>query len=261
MKKLLVTPLAILLLAACAATTPSASGSPGATASGVAAATASASASAGAAAKYVKLQVVVPESNARAGVDGVGWTVDVIAKGNGPALDRVKPAFMQGGGTGRHQSFPGLIVLLRPVSGGQTASANVNLARMFQIVGLPNTLGATAGLSSVDTTASPVASASPAGTAARAATDNSTAQATWFVQQNTWGSDIDVELTVFVVEGDAPDVVADRTALRIVSDEITVRFHINAASAPGSARPSGSASPTASGSPSSRPSASASSSP
>jgi hypothetical protein len=175
----------------------------------------------------------------------------------------VKPAFMQGGGAGRHQSFPGLVVLLRPVSGGPAASANANLARMFQIVGLPNTLGATAGISSVNTTASPAASASPAGTAAGATTDNNTAQATWFVQQNTWGSDIDVDLTVFVVEGNAPDVVADRTALRIVSDEITVRFHINAATATGSARPSGSASPPASGSPSGtpRPSASPSSSP
>jgi hypothetical protein len=178
-------------------------------------------------------------------------------------------------------AFPGLVVLLKPVSSGATSNTNAsqNLAKLFQIIGLPNTNGGTAGISSVGTSssASPAAtsgtgttgatgaSASPTGTAATRSTtslDNETCEATWFVQQNQWGNDVDVELTVFVVDGDAPDTVSDRSSLKIVSNEVTVRFHINGGGTPsGTARPSGSASPAASPSGTARPSASATSTP
>lgn len=262
-------------------TTASPSSSALPSASARATGSAAASASAGASAKYIELQVIAPESNARAGIDGVGWTVDVIAKGSGPAMDAIKPAFTQGGSPGKNTAFPGLVVLLKSTSaGGQAGSADQNLAKLFQMIGLPNTNAGIAGISSVNTSsASPAAtststtgttgatgaSATPAGTAATRSTtsaDNQTAEATWFVQQTLWGSDVDVELTVFVVEGDAPDRVTDRSSLRIVSNEVTVRFHINGGgTTTGTAKPSGSAAPSASPSGSARPSASPTSTP
>lgn len=242
-----------------------------------------ASASAGASAKEITLQVTVPEENAKAGTNGTGWTVDVIAKGSGPNMDKIKPAFRTTTNSGKNTAFPGLVVLIRPVgSSAQTSSASPqaasqpNLAGLFQIIGLPNMLGSTASISSVNTaTGSPAASATggtgasgaasasarPSGTAATrptTTTDNDTAEATWFVQQSLWGTGVDVEMTVFVVDGDAPDTVTDRSSLKIISNEITVRFHINGdgtASPTGSARPSGSASPASS--PSSSPSGTA----
>ncbi|HEU5287371.1 MAG TPA: hypothetical protein VFV20_03130 [Candidatus Limnocylindria bacterium] len=291
MRKIFIPTLAFALfaLAACnQATTPGSSGSPGASGSAVPRATGSvaASASAGASAKEITLQVTVPEENSKAGVNGTGWTVDVIAKGNGPNMDKVKPAFRATTSSGKNTAFPGLVVLIRPVgSSAQTSTASPsaasqpNLAGLFQIIGLPNMLGSTASISSVNTaTGSPAASATggagatgasgaasasarPSGTAATRSTtttDNDTAEATWFVQQSLWGTDVDVEMTVFVVDGDAPDAVTDRSSLKIISNEITVRFHINGngtASPTGSAAPSGSASPA--GSPSTSPSGTA----
>lgn len=278
MKRLLLPLIAssLTLLVACNQASQN-NASPSASAVGSASATAratgsvAASATATASTKYVDLKVVVPEDNYKAGVDGIGWTVDIVAKGNGPAMDKIKPAFTQATTAGRNPAFPGLVVLLK-TSGSTTTSgnANQNLAKLFQIIGLPNTLGGTANISSV--TASPAAtgstgatgaSASPAGTAATrttTTTDNQTAEATWFVQQNQWGNDVDVELTVFVVDGDAPDTVSDRSSLKIVSNEVTVRFHINGStSAPSgttrpSASPSPSSTPTSSGSPAASPS-------
>ena len=287
MKKLLLTVLAfplVLLIACTPVTTPSASGSASATTSAVAApsGSAGASASAGTSAKYVKLQVVVPEPDARAGIDGNGWSVDVIAKGTGPAMERIKPAFTTTNSTGRNPAFPGLVIMLKTLSqSGQATNPNTNLARLFQMVSLPNTNGGgTASISSVTSAsatpsangssgASGASSASPAGSATTStrttASDNGTAEATWLVQQVLWGVDVDVELTAFVVDGDAPDTVSDKSQLKIVSDEITVRFHINGTAqpsgskAPSSASPSGA--PAASPSGSARPSASPSSTP
>jgi hypothetical protein len=259
------------LLAACTAATPSASGSPTAAGSAAAATSTAAASASAASGKYVDLQVVVPEPNARASIDGTGWTVDIIAKGNGPALDKVRPTLQSSSSAGRHPSFPGLVVMLKSSgAGGQAGNPNQNLARFFQIIGLPNAIPGTAGISSVTTAPSPSASAaasgSPATTATRTTADNQTAEATWFVQQVLWGVDVDVDLTAFVVDGDAPDVVSDRSALRIVSNEVTVRFHINGPSQPaGSPKPSGSASPSTAPSTapsgSARPSASPSSTP
>lgn len=280
MKRYIVPILAFSVLAFVAcnqATNTTSSSSPYATgssaasprASGSVAASAPASASASASTKYIDLQVTVPQPNMNAGIDGMGWTVDVIAKGNGPAMDKIKPAFQSSTSTGHNVSFPGLVVLLKPASGGSGASganANTNLAKLFQVIGLPNTIASGAGISSVGTNASSspatsasagTASASPAGSAATrtTATDTDTAEATWFVQQATWGKDVDVELTVFVVDGDAPDTLSDTSNLKIVSNEVTVRFHINGGTngPSGSARPSGSAAPSGSTAPSTAP--------
>jgi hypothetical protein len=190
---------------------------------------------------------------------------------------------IRGGGTpGMHPDFPGLVILLKSSAPSQSLNANANLAGLFQIIGLPNTLGPAAGISSVGTSASASpastgatgasgasASPSPAGTAATtttSSTDNQTAEGTWFVDQSLWGNDVDVELTAFVVDGDAPATVNDRSSLKIVSNEVTVRFHINGgATAPsGTAKPSASASPAspaASPSGTAKPSASPSSTP
>lgn len=279
----------VLALAACnqatnttATSSPLSSGSAAASPRATGSVAASASASAGTSAnKYIDLQVTVPQPNMNAGVDGMGWTVDVIAKGNGPAMDKVKPAFQASSATatGKNTNFPGLVVLLKSssgTSGASGANANANLAKLFQIIGLPNTL-TSASISSVGTSASSSpaasastnASASPAGSAATRTTavDTETAEATWFVQSAMFGKDVDVELTVFIVDGDAPDTVNSTSDLKIVSNEVTVKFHINGGSSggttpTGTARPSGSAAPSGSTAPgSASPSPSASSTP
>ena len=259
------------------------SGSPLATSSSAASPRASgsvaASASAGNAAKQIDLKVIVPEDRANAGVEGMGWTVDVIAKGSGPAMDRIKPAFRMSTTSGKNSAFPGLVVLIKPLgasstttnaSGSPAPSALPNLAGLFQIIGLPNTLGGAAGISSISTSASstPQASGSAPATAATRSTtttDNETAEGTWFVLQSMWGTNIDVELTALVVDGDAPDTVTDVAQLKAVSNIVTVQFHINGSGvAPSSTvrpTPSGSAAPSTAPSGSARPSPSASSTP
>ncbi|HEY6958592.1 MAG TPA: hypothetical protein VI814_07205 [Candidatus Limnocylindria bacterium] len=293
MKRFLVPLLAfpIIALVACnqaannnASSSPYASGSAAASAraTGSVAASAQASASASGSTKYITLDVPVPQSGMNAGVDGKGWTVDIVAKGNGPAMDKVKPAFQTTSttATGRNTNFPGLVVIVKESSGSSGSSPN--LAKLFQMIGLPNTLQG-AGISSVGTSASgsPAASASAnasasssaapsaAGSAATSskAVDQGTAEATWFVQQSMWGSDADVELDAFVVDGDAPDSISSDTSnLKIVSNIVTVHFHINGggkgSSPSGSASPSTSASPSGSSAPgSASPSPSASSTP
>ena len=288
MKRSLIPLLAFSLIAlvACnkaannASSSPYASGSAAASAraTGSVAASAQASASASGTTKYITLDVPVPQSGMNAGVDGKGWIVDIVAKGNGPAMDKVKPAFQTTSttATGRNTNFPGLVVIVKESSGSSGSSPN--LAKLFQMIGLPNTLQG-AGISSVGTSASasPSASAyasasaapSAAGSAATSskAVDQETAAATWFVQQSMFGSDADVELDVFVVDGDAPDSISSDTSdLKIVSNIVTVHFHINGGgkgSGPsGSASPSTSAAPSGSSAPgSASPSPSASSTP
>ena len=259
------------------------SGSPLASSSSAASPRASgsvaASASAGNAAKQIDLKIIVPEDKANAGVEGMGWTVDLIAKGNGPAMDRIKPAFRMSTTSGKNAAFPGLVVIVKPLgasstttnaSGSPVPSALPNLAGLFQIIGLPNTLGGAAGISSINTSASstPQPSGSAAATAATrstTATDNETAEATWFVLQSMWGTNLDVELTALVVDGDAPDTVTDIGQLKAVSNVVTVQFHINGSGvAPSSTvrpSPSGPTAPSAAPSGSARPSPSASSTP
>ena len=259
------------VLTACNQPTTTASASPSATVIVTASARASGSATASprTSATQIELEVVVPESGTKAGINGIGWTVDVIARGAGPALDKVKPGIRGGGTTGRHPNFPGLIILLKSTSqGGQAGNPNVNLAGLFQIIGLPNTFGPLAGISSVGaspsaTPASVGASGATVATRSTSSTDSQTAEATWFVDQTLWGTDIDVELTAFVVDGDAPDTVSDRSSLKIVSNEVIVRFHINGGGIVpfGSLKPTGSTAPTAGPSGSARPSGSPSSTP
>ena len=274
MKRFLFAPLAIplLLLAAC---TPSqnaaSSGSPSArpalaSGSAAASASASASASAGAATKYVELNIPVPEQNAKAGLNGMGWSVDVIAKGNGPAMDAIKPAFgATATAAGRNPAFPGLVVMLSTTPNGQGfQGAKQNLAKLFQLIALDNTnpqvaRSSTSASSAPSSTPSASgsgavlgASASPQASAATSGTttaDTTTAEATWFVQSASFGNDVDAELTVFVVEGDAPDQVSDQSSLKIVSNQLTVRFHINGGGAGGTSStsaPRASTSPAAS---------------
>jgi hypothetical protein len=224
------------VLAACtqAATganpTLSPTSSPEPTPSARASASAATTARASASTKPIDLQVVVPEKDANAGIDGISWTVDIIAKGTSPALEKIKPGIRGGGSTGRNPNFPGLVVMLKPASqGGALVNPSTNLAGLFQIIGLPNTLGPIAGVSSVN--AIPSTSKASAATSTSSA-DGQTAEATWFVQHAMWGSDVDVELTAFVVDGDAPDTVSDRSSLKIVSNEVTVSFHINGGATP-----------------------------
>ncbi|TME36801.1 MAG: hypothetical protein E6I57_13245 [Chloroflexi bacterium] len=180
----------------------------------------------------IELEVVVPESGTKAGINGIGWTVDVIARGAGPALDKVKPGIRGGGTTGRHPNWP--------------------LAGISSVGASPTATAASVG-----------ASGASVATRSTSSIDSQTAEATWFVDQTLWGTDIDVELTAFVVDGDAPDTVSDRNALKIVSNEVTVRFHINGGGIMpfGSLKPTGSTVPSASPSGSARPSGSPTSTP
>jgi hypothetical protein len=228
--------------------------------------------------------VTVPEPNSKAGVQGMGWSVDVIAKGKGPAMDKVVPAFQaQATSGGRNPAFPGLVVLLSTTTNTQgLVGKNQNLAKLFQIIALDNTNTEIARSStSASPSAAASASASPSGSGAvlgasaspRASSattttttaDTTTVHAAWFVQFAAFGSDVDADLRVFVVDGEAPDTISDQQQLNIVSNEVTVHFHINGGARGGAATaaPSASASASAgaSASPSASPSASASPSP
>jgi len=167
-------------------------------------------------------------------------------------MDRIKPTFRMATNAGKNTAFPSLVVIIRPVgvastattanpSGSPITSAVPNLAGLFQIIGLPNTIGGIASISSVSTSATP---APTVATRSTSTMEGDTVEATWFVQQSLWGTNVDVELTAFIVDGDAPDTITDMSQLKIVSNEVTVRFHIN-----GSGRPA----PTPSASPSSNP--------
>lgn len=274
------------LLAACTQTaTPS--GSPSAAATGAA------SPSAGAPSKPVELRVIVPASGARVGEKGVGWSVDVLARANdGSVLGDFRPGLVTTPRVGHSANFPGLVVLLSSAtSTGQTtasaspsaaASASASAARSASALpaasgspaagGAPNLAGlfqlfaitdAQAANAAARASATPSASASATASAARAPSVSSgprEVEATWLVNDARFGADVDVELTVFVVEGNAPDAVGDRSSLRIVSNEVTVRFHINNG-ASGGASPAPSASATAAATASASGSASASPSP
>lgn len=202
--------------------------------------------------------------------------VTVLAKGHGPAMDQVQPALNFVNGVGMNQAFPGLVVLIKTTGGSATQTKidpGQNLAKLFQMIGLPDTgggpvsvaatSGGTTGGGTTGATGSTGASGATTGSASGTtgasssrSADDRTVNATYYAQNARFGTDVDVELTVFVVEGNAPDTVSDRSSLRIVSNEVTVRFHINgsgqasttggAASSTPAASPSGAASPTAS---------------
>ena len=262
--------------------------------SGSPSASGSAAASASGAGKPVNLRVVVPTDGARAGIKGAGWSVDVLAKANdGSVLGDFRPGLSTTPRIGHSVNFPGLVVLLSSATAaGQTrasaspsasasasaaASASApppsattvagggapNLAGLFQLFAITDQPGENAAArasASATPSASPSASATASQAAARGtvSTGPREVEATWVVTDARFGADIDVELTAFVVEGTAPDTVADRSSLRIISNEVTVRFHINDGAGAGGATPapSGSASPPAS--PSASPSGSAS---
>ena len=255
-------------------------GSPSASARASGSAAASAAGSAGAVSKYVQLQIVSPEDGDRAGIDGKDWMVTVLATGHGPAMDQVQPALNFVNGVGMNQAFPGLVVLIKTTGGSATQTKidpDQNLAKLFQMIGLPNagggpvsvagtsggatgggtTAGTTGASGRTGTSGATTGSASgTTGASSSRSADDRTVNATYYAQNARFGTDVDVEMTVFVVEGNAPDTVSDRSSLRIVSNEVTVRFHIDgsgqasttggSASSTPAASPSGAASPTAS---------------
>ena len=296
MKRLLFVPLATLMLMAAAcnnsATNPTSSGSlpaasagasasaaigsPSASARASGSAAASAAGSAGTVSKYVELQIASPEDGAQAGADGQGWMVTVLAKGHGPAMDQVQPAINFVNGVGTNPAFPGLVVLVT-TTGGSGSQTKIdpaqNLAKLFQMIGLQNTGGGPVSVSGTSggttgggatgatgsTGAGGATTGSASGTTGASSSqsgDERTVNATYYAQNARFGTDVDVEITAFVVEGKAPDTVSDRSSLRIVSNEVTVKFHINgsgqvsttggSATSTPAASPSGAASPSAS---------------
>jgi hypothetical protein len=149
----------------------------------------------------VDLRVVLPEQGVRVGQGGVGWTVDVIARSSDARLLPARSAFAGGpplARLGRNPNFPGLVALLSttPAEEG-IGGPQQNLAGLFQMV-------AESDLAS-----------------------SRQVQAIWWVSQARFAAEQDVVLTVFVVEGDAPDVVRDRNALKTLSNEIAVHFYVN----------------------------------
>lgn len=149
----------------------------------------------------VELHVVLPEDGVRVGQGGIGWTVDVLAGSSHPHLLPARSAFAAGPPLtrpGRNPNFPGLVVMLSttPEEEG-LEGAQQNLAGLFQIVAQAD------------------------------APSSRQVQAVWWVSQPRYAADQDVVLTVLVVEGDAPDVVRDRGALRPLSNDAEVRFYVN----------------------------------
>jgi hypothetical protein len=275
---------AVALLAACVQTanpTPSPSG------------TQSAGPAATGGAKPVDLRVIVPASGARAGERGAGWSVDVLARASDAnVLGQFRPGLVTSGRVGHSTNFPGLVVLLSTATTGGGAAATAsptrspasgspspttspspaataggaagqpNLAGLFQLFAITDDqTTSTAARATASPTATASASATSAASPART-TGSREVQAAWVVTDARFGIDVDVELIVFVVDGTAPDTVTDRSSLKIVSNEVSVRFHINdggttgASAAPSATASPASASPSASGSPSASPSAS-----
>jgi len=152
----------------------------------------------------IQVTVFSPEPGEVAGIAGAGYIVDLAldaAHGhNDDLVGSVRfiaptdPAF----GPGANLAVPGLVVLLsttKAFSGPQT-----NLANLFQIT-------------TVETVNH----------------DQKEVWSTWLVGKPIAGVDVDSTLKVYVVKGQAPNVVpGDTSNLDIISNVVTVPVHLSA---------------------------------
>ncbi|GAC1445005.1 MAG: hypothetical protein NVSMB52_05060 [Chloroflexota bacterium] len=156
----------------------------------------------------IKLTVVAPGQGDISGVAGANVIVDIAldaAPGHNDQLvgqprfiAPTDPAF----GPGANPAVPGLVVMFsttKAFDGPQT-----NLANLFQLTGIATING-----------------------------NQKEIWTTWLVGKPIAGVDVDTVLTTFVVSGTAPKVVpVDLSTLTILSNVVTVKFHIAGPSVP-----------------------------
>ncbi len=155
----------------------------------------------------VVAKVLSPEEGSVQGIGGRGMVVVLTFTAKDPAM---LPADFRLGGAlpaparavkpGHNPAFPGLVVTLSSTS-ADLGGPSANLANLFQIV-------------------SP--SKQPDGWAR--------VSAVWTNAEASFGSDVDVTLGAFTVEGTAPDTVPQSTAdLKVSSNPAQVTFHLSPA--------------------------------
>ncbi|GAC1522655.1 MAG: hypothetical protein NVS2B16_30590 [Chloroflexota bacterium] len=168
---------------------------------------------AAAAAEPIKVTVFAPGDGDISGVNGADVIVDLAldaAPGhNNELLGQPRfiaptdPAF----GPGPNPAVPGLVVLFSTTKA--FAGPRTNLANLFQLTGIATVNG-----------------------------NQKEVWTTWLVGKPIAGVDVDTVLTTFVVSGTAPTVVpTDLSTLTILSNVITVKFHIAGPGIPLSATP------------------------
>jgi len=146
----------------------------------------------------VTAQAFSPEEGSTQGVNGTGIVVSLAFRSSDASLLKAKVKATSGARPGTNTSFPGLVVTLSstaPSLGG----AQANLADLFQVGVAQRSDGTTEVL------------------------------ATWVSAKPLFGLDVDSTLEAFVLRGDAPAAVpTDRSSLDVVSNVLTVRFHVSA---------------------------------
>lgn len=155
----------------------------------------------------VVAEVLSPEKGSVQGTGGRGMVVVLTFTAKDPA---VLPADFRLGGAlpaparavepGHNPAFPGLVVTLSTTS-ADLGGPSANLANLFQIV-------------------------SPS----KQSDGWSQVSAVWTNAEASFGSDVDVTLDAFTVEGTAPDTVPQSTAdLKVSSNPAQVTFHLSPA--------------------------------
>ena len=152
-----------------------------------------------------------PEEGSTQGVNGAGIVIDLAFKSKEPGLLPATVRAATAGKPGRNANFPGLVVTLSTTA-ASLGGPEANLADLFQIISVSKQ------------------------------SDGSTeVWATWVNGKASFGLDVDSTLEAYVVDGDAPATApTDRTGLNVVSNIVTVQFHVSGA-APGSSTSSTSA--------------------
>ena len=155
----------------------------------------------------VVAEVLSPEKGSVQGIGGRGMVVVLTFTAKDPS---VLPADFRLGGAlpaparavkpGHNPAFPGLVVTLSTTS-ADLGGPSANLANLFQIV-------------------------SPS----KQSDGWSQVSAVWTNAEASFGSDVDVTLGAFTVEGTAPDTVPQSTAdLKVSSNPAQVTFHLSPA--------------------------------
>ena len=186
----------------------------------------------------VDIEVFAPEHGDVAGIEGKGWFVDLkvdfpartLAQAGftglqltGPAGHNNVPPFPGTFSTGHDDRLPGLVVLVSTTNANRPgfSGPGTNLANLFNITGVTNR-----------------------------SDDEVQLWDTWIVGADIAGRDVDTTLTVAVVAdlnhdgilNDAPNVVTDQNGdgivdardlktIGVISDIVTVPFHISGAPA------------------------------
>lgn len=165
-------------------------------------------------AQSVKVAILTPRAGAVAGINGSGFTVDLMldaTAGQNAALVG-SPRFISPTSStfkpGVNPAIPGLVVAL------STNPTHTNLANLFQLTGVSSVNG------------------------------HKEITTSWLVGKAIFGTNVDATLTVYVVKGAAPESVPAATPSNLLSAVATTTFHISGAStAPAATATSSSSTP------------------